>query len=137
MKMTARLVYTISAVLSFFAAEACLHATDDCYSRMDGDTLTIGNSCIERKFVWNGGNLMTYSINDKISGKVHYSSNPVPDFVMSSSDSPVSEGKFSSEGIPMTPVSPEYHLVTVTYRTGSCNRRHPRKSHSGTSYGNI
>lgn len=131
MKMTARLVYTISAVLSFFAAEACLHATDDCYSRLDGDTLTIGNSCIERKFVWNGGNLMTYSINDKISGKVHYSSNPAPDFVMSSSDSPVSEGIFSSEDIPMTPVSPEYHLVTVTYRTGALEVRREFRIYGG------
>lgn len=38
------------------------------YSRLEKDTLTIGNSLIERKFIWNQGNLITYSLTDKTSG---------------------------------------------------------------------
>ena len=50
------------------------------YASLDGDTLVIGNSLIERKFVWNGGNLMTYSLTDKKTGVTHYSADLRPDF---------------------------------------------------------
>ena len=46
------------------------YAQSSCYSELKGDTLTIGNRLVERKFVWNGGNLMTYSLCDKVNGKI-------------------------------------------------------------------
>ena len=36
-----------------------LHAQDTCYGRLKNDTLTIGNSLVERTFLWNGGNIIT------------------------------------------------------------------------------
>ena len=36
-----------------------------CYGRLQNDTLTIGNNRIERKFLWNKGNIITYSLKNK------------------------------------------------------------------------
>lgn len=46
-----------------------LHAQDACYGRLKNDTLTIGNSLVERTFLWNGGNIITYRLTDKSNGK--------------------------------------------------------------------
>ena len=46
-----------------------LHAQDTCYGRLKNDTLTIGNSLVERTFLWNGGNIITYRLTDKSNGK--------------------------------------------------------------------
>ena len=67
-------------VLAAIGAHTSAASPSGCYSRLEADTLTIGNTLIERKFVWNGGNLETFSITDKAFGKVHYSCNPGPDF---------------------------------------------------------
>lgn len=37
-----------------------LHAQDTCYGLLRNDTLTIGNNLVERTFLWNGGNIITY-----------------------------------------------------------------------------
>lgn len=80
-----------------------------------GDTLTIGNSAIERKFIWNGGNLMTFSLTDKVSGKVHYSRSLAPDFVMTSQTGAGKDGEFSVEEVPQTRIHPAYTKAVVTY----------------------
>jgi len=80
-----------------------------------GDTLTIGNSAIERKFIWNGGNLMTFSLTDKVSGKVHYSRSLAPDFVMTSQTGAGKDGEFSVEEVPQTGIHPAYTKAVVTY----------------------
>ena len=109
--MDIRLITVLSALL----APIFCTAAPGCYSRLSADTLTIGNSLMERKFVWNGGNLMTYSITDKAAGKVHYSRNLAPDFVMTSRNAPAIDGSFSSEEVPQTAVSPACHRVTVSF----------------------
>ena len=58
------------------------YAQSSCYSELKGDTLTIGNRLVERKFVWNGGNLMTYSLCDKVNGKTNLTASLMPDFVI-------------------------------------------------------
>ena len=42
-----------------------LHAQDTCYGLLRNDTLTIGNNLVERTFLWNGGNIITYRLTDK------------------------------------------------------------------------
>ncbi len=42
----------------------------DCYALLEDDTLTIGNSRIERTFVWRHGDLMPMTLTDKASGDV-------------------------------------------------------------------
>ena len=39
-----------------------LHAQDTCYGLLRNDTLTIGNNLVERTFLWNGGNIITYRL---------------------------------------------------------------------------
>ena len=39
-----------------------LHAQDTCYGFLRNDTLTIGNNLVERTFLWNGGNIITYRL---------------------------------------------------------------------------
>ncbi len=102
-------------VLAAIGAHTSAASPSGCYSRLEADTLTIGNTLIERKFVWNGGNLETFSITDKASGKVHYSCNPGPDFRMTSFSGPGENGRFESEDVAQTPVSPAFHKVTVTF----------------------
>ena len=46
-----------------------LHAQDTCYGLLRNDTLTIGNNLVERTFLWNGGNIITYRLTDKSNGK--------------------------------------------------------------------
>lgn len=45
-----------------------LHAQDTCYGFLRNDTLTIGNNLVERTFLWNGGNIITYRLTDKSNG---------------------------------------------------------------------
>ncbi|WP_246862751.1 alpha-galactosidase [Pedobacter sp. KBS0701] len=64
---------------SAMAGLPCL-AQDGCYSRLDKDTLTIGNQFIERKFIWNGGDVITYSLSDKKGRQVWFNKLRNPDF---------------------------------------------------------
>lgn len=50
------------------------------YSRLCGDTLTMGNGLIERVFRWNGGNLVTIRVEEKQSGRVWINASQTPDF---------------------------------------------------------
>ena len=58
-------------VLALACTLSSLYAQKTCYSELKGDTLVIGNECIERKFIWNDGNLVTYSLSDKPENNFH------------------------------------------------------------------
>ena len=45
-------------VLALACTLSSLYAQKTCYSELKGDTLVIGNECIERKFIWNDGKLI-------------------------------------------------------------------------------
>ena len=52
------------------------------YAFLQGDTvLVLGNAAVERRFRWNGGNLMTLSLEDRTSGTLFRTVRPQPDFV--------------------------------------------------------
>ena len=57
-----------------------LHAQDTCYGFLRNDTLTIGNNLVERTFLWNGGNIITYRLTDKSNGKSWKNHSLTPDF---------------------------------------------------------
>lgn len=67
-------------MLAFILAGMPCFSQDGCYSRLDKDTLTIGNQFIERKFIWNKGNVITYSLIDKKGRRVWLNRNKNPDF---------------------------------------------------------
>lgn len=96
---------------------------EECFSKLEGDTLTIGNSLTERKFVWNGGNLMTASVTDKSTGRTYRTADLAPDFVMPSVSGPGKEGELFSERVCETPVRPAHLKVCVRFRSGALEIR--------------
>ena len=127
--MYRKLIIFMSAVLTLISCKdtatgvGTAPAVSGCYSRLEKDTLTIGNGLIERKFVWNGGNLMTCSITDKVSGKIHRFVKLSPDFVMTSGGGSGQDAVFSSADVPQTAVNPAHHRVTVTFGMGTLRIR--------------
>ncbi|MCM1177231.1 MAG: FAD-dependent oxidoreductase [Bacteroides sp.] len=93
------------------------------YSRLEGDTLVVGNRMIERKFVWNGGNLMTYSIENRQTGSVRKMASLKPDFSIAKGIQPGLSGTYASGDVPADGIHPPYHKAVVTYTLGSVQVR--------------
>jgi len=85
--LTVRL-YIFSLLLLLLVACLPCAAQDGCYSRLDKDTLTIGNQFIERKFLWNKGNVITHSLSDKKGRKVWLNKLKSPDFYIQAGNAP-------------------------------------------------
>jgi hypothetical protein len=92
---------------------------NSCYSRLEKDTLVIGNSLVERKFAWNNGNLFTCTLTDKQSKHSWRNRSQSPDFVLSKDQSPVSDALYTTKEIKETAIQPAYLETTVSYRAGS------------------
>lgn len=101
----------------FLSLAAALFAgASDCYSVLEGDTLRMGNSRIERVWLWNNGHLITCRVVDKASGKVLTSRGDTPDFAVNRAnptDGAMTVGRLKNDG-----VRPERLVTTVTYRLG-------------------
>ena len=95
-----------------------LYAWETCYSELKGDTLAIGNECIERKFIWNDGNLITYSLSDKVNRKTTFTVKQAPDFFISRDIQKVSNGAYCVEKVAATDIHPAYLKTTVTFSLG-------------------
>ena len=52
----------------------------DCYALLEDDTLTLGNSRIERTFVWRHGDLLPLTLTDKDGNKTYGAFNPNRDY---------------------------------------------------------
>lgn len=107
-------VYLVSALTSHGASW---------YARMDGDTLSVGNSLIERRYLWNGGHLKTLSLEDKTIGTVHRSIVLRPDLVLTKGAGAGAGGRLQSEVVPESEVCPSYLKVTVAYSLNSLDIR--------------
>ena len=70
------------STLTSLSTLPCL-AHEGYYSRLENDTLYIGNDLIERRFLWNNGNLITHSLSDKSSGHVWFNQLRSPDMNIS------------------------------------------------------
>ncbi len=102
--------------LSISLAATLTATAGDCYSILDGDTLRMGNSRIERVFLWNNGHLITCRVVDKASGRVFASKAAEPDFAINRAaptDGAMNVAEVKSDGI-----RPDHMLVTVNYRLG-------------------
>ncbi len=105
-----------TSILSLSLAVAIAASAGDCYSILSGDTLKMGNSLIERVYLWNNGHLITCRVTDKASGKTLVSSGKTPDFTVNRavpSDGRLSVTELKSDGI-----RPERLVATVNYRLG-------------------
>lgn len=98
-------------------------AQESCYSVMHGDTLVLGNGLIERKMLWNGGNLITVCLTDKLSGKTHFSDSKAPDFVMAADSGAGKDAKINIEDIRQNLIHPAYQKTTVEYSMGQLRIR--------------
>lgn len=96
-----------------------VYGGNSCYSVWQGDTLTIGNNRVERKFLWNGGNLMTYSLSDKLNGNTSLSVSRMPDFFISKDEKTGTNGDCRVENISATDVHPAYQQTIVTFSLGA------------------
>ena len=71
----------ILLILAFSALTVAASAqADSCYATLEKDTLRLGNSLIERAFVWNNGALETVSLTDKTTGYIFRTDVLRPDF---------------------------------------------------------
>lgn len=103
-------------ILSISLAGALGASAGDCYSTLSGDTLRMGNSAIERVYLWNNGHLITCRVTDKLSGKTLVSAGKTPDFTVNRatpSDGKLAVTCFRSDGI-----RPDHLVATVSYRLG-------------------
>ncbi len=108
----------LSVVLTFSLLSPC-YSLDGCYSRLEGDTLTMGNAFIERKFIYNKGNLITYSITDKSSGYCWLNKTNTPDFSISKKAGNIANSSYSSQIVSETAIRPAYLETTVSFTLGN------------------
>jgi hypothetical protein len=108
-------------IFSFLIALISLssQAQNDYYSRLENDTLTVGNSVIERKFVWNEGNLITCSLTNKESGHQWLNKTNSPDFQVSKEIENISNSSYTSKEIEETAIHPAYLEVAVSFSLGA------------------
>ena len=92
-----------------------LHAQDTCYGRLKNDTLTIGNSLVERTFLWNGGNIITYRLTDKSNGKSWKNHSLTPDFRVTKNLPQPSNGSLKVVPVKETKIFPAYLKVEVSF----------------------
>lgn len=95
---------------------AATMAASDCYSILQGDTLKIGNSRIERVYLWNNGHLITCRVTDKLSGKVLVNTGSNPDFAVNRATP--SDASCKVEAIEADGIRPARLVTTVTYHLG-------------------
>ena len=84
------------------------------YVAIESDTLYIGNDLIERKFLWNNGNLITISIEDKMGKQLWINQRETPDFFIPQQNQNAMSGKWMAEEIENN-ISPKHMAVTIEY----------------------
>ena len=107
-------------ILSLFAVSVLAiysAAGQSWYAEISGDTLSIGNSLIDRTFCWKNGQLSTISITDKANDFIRFNKNSGnPDLELLPATVRSSEGHLEKEVVPQTEITPSYLKVTVSYR---------------------
>jgi alpha-galactosidase len=91
--------------------------TTTCKASLKNDTLTIENELISRKYLWNGGNIISTSITDKASNYKWKLNNNKPDSFFPGEDKP-KNGTFESVEVAQTAISTAYLRVDVTVLFG-------------------
>lgn len=89
------------------------------YANLTNDTLRIGNNLIERVFLWNGGELKTIALTDKVSGKTMAARGENPDMLIVKGD--VTNGTMETEKVVGDAIHPAHLLVTVKYSKSGLN----------------
>lgn len=84
------------------------------YAYLSNDTFCIGNNLIERKFLWNEGNLITLSITDKENQQIWENQHQAADFFVPKQKQQANKSSWSIREVE-TPISSLHTEVTVEY----------------------
>lgn len=90
-----------------------------CNASLGGDTLLFENSCIARRFLWNDGNIITFSIENKATKQVWKCKAEKPDISLPGIGEKGQNGTFSVKKIPVGAISPEHLEATIISEIGS------------------
>ena len=101
-----------------FLGVCTAQANSGYYSRLDKDTLVIGNQWMERKFFWNKGNLITYSLTDKQAKQTWLNRLKTPDFQITK-DAVALNGSYEAKEIKETSIHPNYLAISISFTTGT------------------
>lgn len=107
------LAYALAATAALPAAAA----GSECYARLDGDTLRLGNDRIERVALWNNGHIKTARITDKASGRTWTMAALQPDFAVNRAEP--SGGSLTTRTVAADGIRPERLEATVSYSLGA------------------
>ncbi len=99
----------------FLAASSWAANAGECYATLDGDTLRIGNSAMERVMLWRDGALATARVS-LADGTVFVADPSAPDFVVNRSTP--SGARIDTIVMASDGVMPEHFIATVSYQAG-------------------
>lgn len=109
-------------IYSLFILSLCTSASkaSECYATLDGDTLRIGNSAVERVLVWHDGALATARV--AVRGAKPLVADPsAPDFIVNRSTP--ADARLDTITVAADGVTPEQFLATVSYKAGPLDVR--------------
>jgi len=110
---------SLKLIFAILFASLAAHSQDHCYSRLQGDTLTIGNSLIARKLIWNNGNLITYSLIDITANQAWFNKTKSPDFQITKNIPNATNATYTSKEVKETTTQPGYLETTVSFTFGT------------------
>lgn len=116
MTLTAKRLFTTIiafATLSLYGQQA--ESVKGCYALRSGDTLRIGNDLIERIFLWKGGNVATFSIENKASKDIWHSKPVSSDFYVPDLTYVAKNGTFEVRRVASDGVTVEHLEAEVTF----------------------
>ena len=101
----------ISLIIFVLFASNIKADTLSCYAYLKNDTLCIGNNRIERKFLWNNGNLITHCITDKQNRQEWINQHKVSDFYLPKQGKQAENGTWKSQTVETEIVSRHLEVV--------------------------
>lgn len=91
------------------------YSQDGCYGYLQNDTLVVGNDLVERKFVWNNGNIITHSLTDKLSDRILLNKNKQPDFHITKNTPKATNAAFNTSEIKENEIHPSFLEAAVSF----------------------
>ena len=90
-----------------------------CDITLENGILTIENSQISRKYLWNNGNIITQSLTDKLHNKVWQVNSKRPDLTLPGETDKPTNPHFTKKLVAATTISPAHLEGEVVYSLGS------------------
>ena len=94
-----------------------------CGAKLESDTLFLYNSLIERKFLLNGGDLISLSVTDRKTGRTYTNRELKPSFVVTAADEKATDAQVSTRVVPSDGIVPAHFEAEVSCSLGSTSVR--------------